>query len=108
MAGALAGASCRHWQFLLAQVPCFTNAVQRSHLGAKYCTPEIDTSEIIVDFQWHFPMDLQWYFPKDCHLSAVFSQGLSPYQWIFTGKFKWIVRGISQRIFAFVLTTPPV
>ena len=23
----------------------------RAHLGAKYCTPEINTSEIIVDFQ---------------------------------------------------------
>ena len=26
-------------------------------LGARYCTPEINTSEIIVDFQWHSPMD---------------------------------------------------
>ena len=29
-------------------------------VGAKDCTPEIDTSEIIVDFQRHFPMDGQW------------------------------------------------
>ena len=33
--------------------------------GAKHRTPEIDTSEIIVDFQWHFP---------DFRFSAVFSQ----------------------------------
>ena len=26
-------------------------------------TPEINTSEIIVDFQWHFPTDFQWHFP---------------------------------------------
>ena len=26
-------------------------------LGATNSTPEINTSEIIVDFQWHFPMD---------------------------------------------------
>ena len=25
-----------------------------STLGAKYCTPEINTSEFIVDVQWHF------------------------------------------------------
>ena len=31
----------------------------RAAVGAKYCTPEIDTSEIIVDSQWHFPTDLQ-------------------------------------------------
>ena len=29
-------------------------------LGAKDCAPEIDTSEIVVDFQWHVPMDFQW------------------------------------------------
>ena len=28
-------------------------------VGAKYCTQEINTSEIIVDFQRHFPMDIQ-------------------------------------------------
>ena len=27
-------------------------------LRAKDCTPEINTSEIIVDFQWHFPNGL--------------------------------------------------
>ena len=26
-------------------------------LEVKACTPEINTSEIIVDFEWHFPMD---------------------------------------------------
>ena len=28
-------------------------------LGAKYCTPEINTSEIIVDVQWHVPMEFR-------------------------------------------------
>ena len=50
-----------------------------SELGAKYCTPEINTSEIIVDFEWHFPMNFQWHFPKDCHFpngcSVVCSNG---------------------------------
>ena len=31
--------------------------------GAKDCTPEINTSEILVDFQWHFPMSCQWHSP---------------------------------------------
>ena len=26
-------------------------------LGTNYCTPRIDTSDIIMDFQWHLPMD---------------------------------------------------
>ena len=34
-------------------------------IGAKDRTPEIDTSEIIVDLQWHVPMDVQWHFPTD-------------------------------------------
>ena len=29
-------------------------------LAANNCTPEIDTSEITMDFQWHFPMESQW------------------------------------------------
>ena len=28
-------------------------------VGAKDCTPKIDTSEIIVDVQWRFPMDFR-------------------------------------------------
>ena len=48
-----------------------------SHLGAKDSTPEIDTSEIIVDFQWHFPMDFQWHAPTTFQISVVFSKGLS-------------------------------
>ena len=45
----------------------------RPPVGAKDCTPEINTSEIIVDCQWHFPMDfsvnfqhnftVRWYVP---------------------------------------------
>ena len=34
-------------------------------IGATYSIPEINASEIIVDFQWHFPMDCQWHFPMD-------------------------------------------
>ena len=51
-------------------------------LGTKDCTPEIDTLEIIVDCQWHFPTGL--------HLSVVFSKGLSLGQWIFSGIVQWI------------------
>ena len=36
-------------------------------LGAKDCTPEINTSEIIVDFRWHFPMDFQWRCSTELH-----------------------------------------
>ena len=45
-------------------VTLFARARQtkRSTLGANYCTPEINISEIIVDFPWHFS--------KDCHLSS--------------------------------------
>ena len=47
-----------------------------AHLGAKDCTPESNTSEIVVDFKWHFPTLLSWFsgivhrivtFPVDCH-----------------------------------------
>ena len=34
---------------------------EEAHLGATDCTPEINTLEIIVDVQWHFPMDFQWH-----------------------------------------------
>ena len=54
-----------------------------SILGAKHRTPETNTSEIIVDFQWHFPTIVSCMFqqklivhckhPKVCH----FSKGLS-------------------------------
>ena len=39
-------------------------------IGTKYCTPEINTSEVIVDFQWHFPMDFQWHFSTHFHAAA--------------------------------------
>ena len=51
-------------------------------LGAKDRTPEIDTSESIVDFQWDFPTEF--------HFSAVRSKGLSLFQWIVTGIVQWI------------------
>ena len=68
-------------------------------LGAKYFTPEIYTSEIIVDFPWRFPMIIQWhfpqivtcqwYFPKGCHLSSVFCCWNVPmdFQWHFPMEF---------------------
>ena len=59
-------------------------------LGPTYCTPEIDNSEIIVDFQGHFPMDVQWYFPTKFHLSVVFPKGLSLSQWFVTGNCRFI------------------
>ena len=34
-----------------------------SSLWTKYCTPETNTSEIIADFQQHFPIDFQWHVP---------------------------------------------
>ena len=55
------------------------------------CTPSINTSETIVDFQWHFPVEFQWHFPTNCHLSVACSKGLSLPQCIFTGIIQWIV-----------------
>ena len=43
-------------------------ARHETRLGAKYCTPEINTPEIIVGAQWYFPMDGQWHFPMECHV----------------------------------------
>ena len=55
-----------------------TDARRRSpFLEAEDCTPEINTSEIIVHFQWYVPMDCQWHFPTEFHLPGVFSKGLS-------------------------------
>ena len=67
---------------------------KKMSLVAKDCTPEIDTSETIVDFQWHFPMDVQWYFPVELHLSVVCFKGLSLAQWIFTGVVQRMFSGI--------------
>ena len=41
-------------------------------LGTTYCTLEIDTSEIIMNCQWHFPTNghLSAVFPKDDHFSS--------------------------------------
>ena len=51
-------------------------------LGTTYCTPEIDTSEIVVDVQRQFPMDSHWHFPTAFNSSVVFSNGISLSQWI--------------------------
>ena len=47
-----------------------------AHLGANYCTTGINTSEIIVDLQWHFPIDVQWSLPTEFDLPVVFSKEL--------------------------------
>ena len=70
---------------------------------AKDSTPEIHTSESIVDFQWHFPMGFQWHFPTELHLSVVFSKGLSLSQWI-TGIVQQTFSGIFQWNFTFVIS----
>ena len=46
-------------------------------IGANYSTPEIDTSESIVDLQWHFPMNVQWDIPTYVRFSVACSKGLS-------------------------------
>ena len=33
----------------------------------QYCTPEINTSEIIANCQLHFQIDCQWHFPTEFH-----------------------------------------
>ena len=63
-------------------LPCRQAALPQ--LGEKYRTPEIDASEIDVDFRCHFPMDVQWHFPTRVYLSAVCSKGLSLPQWTST------------------------
>ena len=78
----------------LGTPPRWRRAESCASLGAKYSTPEFNTSEFIVDFQWHVPMDcqfhfiVQWYVQKDWHLpnvcllefpnelSVVFSNGI--------------------------------
>ena len=73
-------------------------------IGATYCTAEINTSEITVDFQWHFPMEFQWCFPTEMHYSVICStKGLSLVQWICTGNFQWMLSGIVQWSFPFAI-----
>ena len=44
-------------------------------LGAEDCTPEIDTSEIIVDCQWQFPMGCQLHCSNGISLvSSIFQR----------------------------------
>ena len=52
-------------------------------IWTNYCTPAIDTSEVIVGFLWHFPADFRRHFPTDLHFSVVVSKGWSLSQWIF-------------------------
>lgn len=69
-------------------------APEASTLGAKCCTPESNTSEIILDSQLYVPMDFQWHFrrnyivqcyvPKDCHSSnGCFLESPMACQWHF-------------------------
>ena len=69
---------------IYGDVVLFIIDAARGHVGAKDRTPEIDISEIGVDFQWHFPAD----FPK----------GLSLVQWTVTGMSNLILRGNFQRM----------
>ena len=65
--------------------------------GRKVARPEIDTSEIIAEFQWHFPMDCQWHFPTAFHVFSGISRRIVTFpvdltgnaQWIFSGMFQW-------------------
>ena len=79
-------------------------AAEAVGLEANYCTPEINTSEIIVDFQWHFPVACRWQCPTEFHFSVVLSKGLSLVQWVFTGSVHWNFRGIIQWNFTFVIS----
>ena len=79
-----------------------SNNITRS--GAKDCTPEIDTSEVIVDLQRRSPMALQWHFQTDFHVTAVCSKGLSLPQWIFTGIVQWTFGGNFQQHVTFVVS----
>ena len=60
---------------------------QRTWLGAKDCTPEIDLSEILADvtvsgnFQWMFSGILQWMFTFPVDFTGTVS-GI--FQWMFT------------------------
>ena len=83
-------------------IPCLlTGRVRGSsgkgtRIGAKDCTPEIVTSEIIVDFQWHFQMEF--------HLSVVCSKGLTLLQWIITGSVQWTFSGLFEWNFTLVIS----
>ena len=79
-------------------------------LGAKDCTPEIDTSESIVDFRCRFPMDFQWHVPTEFHSSVVFSKGLSfssgfPLE-LFNGFLAAFSNGVSRLWFLVCNTLP--
>ena len=56
---------------------------------ARDCIPEINTSEIIVDVQWHFTTEL--------HFSVAFSKGIPLSQWIPARIAQWTFSGIFQR-----------
>ena len=79
--------------------------LSQTPVGAKDCTPEIDTSEIIVDCQWHFQMEFQSNFPTPVDLSVVFPKGLSLFRWIFTGIVQWIFKYIFRWNSTFVPRT---
>ena len=110
--------------YIYIYIHTHTYVHRRPKLGAKYCTPEIVTSEIIVDFRWHVPMDVfsgifqrhltcQWYFAKDCHfssglvlqlsngISVVFSNGIYLSVVCSTGwpLFRWTFNGIDPMDF---------
>ena len=64
----------------------------RAPSGAEDCTPKIDESEIIADFQAFFSglsvafsnvISLQLYFPKGCHLPNLFLLAIYIYIYIY-------------------------
>ena len=65
-------------------------------MGTTACTPEIDTSEIFVDFQWHVPTDSKWYFPKGSSLFSGMFQRIVTCPVDFVGIVQCMFRGIFQ------------
>ena len=72
-------------------------------LGAKDCTPEIDTSEVIADFQWHVPMDFH-VFSNGNSLFGFSFQRIFTFPVDFTGIVQWMFSDIFQWHFTFVIS----
>ena len=82
---------------LVLMITSATSARSWGGYGAKDCTPEIDTSESIADFQRHLPMDVQWHFPTAFLFSALCSKGLSLSWWILQEFVQWTFSATSAR-----------
>ena len=53
------------------RLPEGANYAQSQYGDWPYCAPEIDTSEIVVDFTWHLPTVFQRRFPTDFHCTSL-------------------------------------